>query len=101
MRGKARKLPTAPSSVSVERIGLLTTWRSPVPRLRARLSVDGDAWGGILIPQIAMMTATKDNALTTKQAVVPPRASKAPAITGPTARERLNCSEFKATAFGM
>ena len=47
------------------------------------------------------MTARKLIAFTAKQAPVPARARRRPAIAGLIARERLNCSEFSATAFGI
>ena len=52
--------------------------------------------------QMATITATNESAFTAKQARGARRGpAAAPAITGPTARERLNCSEFRATALGM
>src|SRR5262245_14905384 len=103
MRGKARKLPTAPRRVSTESVELESTYRSPALRLAPRLSCAADAVGGRSILTIARMTARKESAFTKKQAPVPAAelARITPAIAGPIARERLNCSAFRATALGM
>ena len=57
--------------------------------------------GGSSMRQMATITARNEITFTTKQASVPPRTSSSPAMTGPTMRERLNCSELSATAFGI
>ena len=57
--------------------------------------------GGTWIRHRATRTARKLTALTAKQAPVPTRARRSPATAGPIARERLNWSELRATAFGI
>ena len=49
----------------------------------------------------AAITARNERALTAKQGKVPKAASRKPAMAGPMKRERLNWSEFRATALGI
>src|SRR5215468_2374173 len=103
MRGKARKLPTPPRRVRVESVGLETTCRTPARKLAPRLSCVVDTAGGRSIFHSAKMTARNESAFTKKQAPVPEAelARITPARAGPSARDRLNCSAFRATALGM
>ena len=56
---------------------------------------------GIRMSRRATTTATNENALITKHQAAPSATSRAAAMGGPMERERLNWSEFMATARGI
>ena len=85
-----------------ERVGSPTRWLNPSLRLSLRLLRSPAGAGmGMRMLQRATITARKERAFTKKQGPVPARARSRAAMAGPIARERLNCSEFRATALGM
>ena len=72
-----------------------------MPRLRPRLSRGPAGGGGNAIVRSARMTPTKESAFAAKHHPAPAWARRRPATTGPIARERLNWSELRATAFAI
>ncbi len=59
------------------------------------------AASGIFRVQSAAITPRNESAFTKKQGPVPTQASRKAAMAGPRKRDRLNWSEFRATAFGI
>ncbi len=101
MSGKARKLAAAARSVAERSRGVPLTCRRPARRLSPRLSRGPATGGGNSIVRSARMTPTNESAFAAKHQPAPAWARSSPATTGPIARERLNWSEFRATALAI
>ncbi len=101
MSGKARKLAAAAKRVAARSRGVPFTCRRPASRLSRKLSRGPGTGRGNSIVRRARMTPMNESAFAAKHQPAPAWARSSPATTGPIARERLNWSEFRATALAM